>query len=58
MRHYAYHISTISSIPFTHQTEANQRGHIAGRSRPSDRPGERLKSCVSRSFFKKALGLK
>jgi hypothetical protein len=45
----------ISLIGFTHQTEANQRGHVAGRSRASDRPGKRLRSDVSRSFCKKSV---
>ena len=39
-------------------SEAIEVGHIAGRSRPSDRSGGRPISCFLQSFFKKILELK
>ena len=46
------------SLPILANSEAREAGHVAGRSRPSDRPGGRPKSCFSRSFCKKTLELK
>ena len=47
------------SLRILANSEAREAGHVAGRSRPSDRPGGWLRSCFSRSFCKrKTLKLK
>jgi hypothetical protein len=44
-------------IRFLEQTEARERGHVMGRSRPSDRARRRPRSCHPWSFCKKPLQL-